>query len=201
MARGGPAGVGGGFGEEGDELGGGVEGGVGGGLQIQLCLLWRRQEVHDPLARDEDPEELAGDFVDDFEAVALRGAEVEERVTEREVEEVAAGLGKFFVNGHCNGTSGGEARPGGVPVMLPALSRVVWLQWHLGRWCRFRLCPSSSQPRHGITVKGFGARASPWRWRNIPPWPVPVGRHCGPRGRFAPGTALDCLGPCRSTGC
>lgn len=62
--------------------------GVRRGLGLRGGLILRRgEEVHDPLAVDEDAEDLAGEFVDDFEAAAIRRLEVEEGVLEGEVEQ------------------------------------------------------------------------------------------------------------------
>ena len=103
MAGGGAVGIGGGFGEEGEEFGGNVGGEVGGGFRRRLPFrglsLWGGAEVHDPFAADEDAEEFAGDFVDDLEAAAFGGAEVEEGVAEGEVEDVAAGEVEFVADG------------------------------------------------------------------------------------------------------
>jgi len=65
-----------------------------------VLLVGRGEEVQDAVAADEDAEALAGELVDDVGGAALRGAEVEERVAEREVEDVAAGPLEFVVLRH-----------------------------------------------------------------------------------------------------
>ena len=105
MARGGFVGVGGGFGEEGEEFGGdvieGVVGGVGRCMRLcGGCLAFRGgKEVHDALAAHEDAEQFAGALVYDFDAAPFRRAEVEQRVAQGEVEDVAAGLFDLVADG------------------------------------------------------------------------------------------------------
>ena len=117
VAGGGSVGVFSGFGKEGQEFGGDV----GRGFVCTVCVLGngllaggprasvphasgpfpfqRGEEVHDPFGADEDLEEFAGEFVDDFEAPAFRRAKVEEGVAKREVEDVAAGFLEFVADG------------------------------------------------------------------------------------------------------
>jgi len=120
VARGGSVGVVVGLAQHGEELGGdvvevvrgidvvpGVEGVRG---RLSGCrdrrLRGGGQEVHDPRApgrgsvghvtAHEDPEELARALVHDLDAAPLRGTEVEQRVPEGEIEDVAAGFLEFL---------------------------------------------------------------------------------------------------------
>ena len=111
MARGGFVEAVVGLAQHGEELGGDVVEVVRGRSsgRRERRLRGGGKEVHDPRApgrgsighgtAHEDPEELARALVHHFDASPLRGAEVEQRVSEGEIEDVAAGFLELLPDG------------------------------------------------------------------------------------------------------
>ena len=111
VALGGSAGVFVGLAQHGQQLGGDVVEIVRGrfGGRHGRRLGGAGEEVHDPRAAGrgsagrgpahEDPEELARPLIHNLDAAPLRGTEIEQRVPEREIEDVAAGFLELLPDG------------------------------------------------------------------------------------------------------
>ena len=111
MARGGFVGLVVGLAQHGEELGGNVVEVVRGRFagRRERRLRGCGKEVHDPRApgrgsvghgtAHEDPEELARPLVHNLDAAPLRGTEVEQRVPQGEIKDVAAGFLELLPDG------------------------------------------------------------------------------------------------------